>query len=262
MTAYRAGYRDIPAYSKATIALEAVAELYEEMGRRFSDAHSFQTSIAAYEFLIKQYPRSAFSCEGMLAMGEIYRTDLDDPAQAQKTFREYLKLYPKSEKAAEARAALKESQQLSARGDPKRSAYRAASGIEPDQEDTQPPGGTLEVTSIRRWVGPNYTRIVIGVSGEVGFDASRLVSPDRLVFDLSNARPSPELMGKTFPFEDGFLRQIRVALFKPNVTRVVLDVARIEDYSVFPLPNPFRLVIDIHGPPGPLMAKAAPAKPG
>jgi N-acetylmuramoyl-L-alanine amidase len=52
-----------------------------------------------------------------------------------------------------------------------------------------------------------------------------------------------------------------VALFKPTVTRVVLDVARIEDYSVFPLPNPFRLVIDIHGPPGQLTAKAVPAKP-
>lgn len=260
ITAYRAVYRANPAYSKAPMALEAVAELYEEMGRRFADTRSFHTSIGAYEFLIKQYPRSSFSREGMLAMGEIYRTDLGDAAQAQKTFREFLKLYPKSEKAAAARAALKESQQMSAGNDPKRSVYRRASGFEPDTETIPPPGGTLEVTSIRRWVGPNYTRIVIGVDGEVGFDASRLVSPDRLVFDLMNARPSPELMGKTFPFEDGFLRQIRVALFKPNVTRVVLDVARIEDYSVFPLPNPFRLVIDIHGPPGPLVAKAAPAK--
>jgi len=260
ITAYRAVYRADPAYRKAPMALEAVAELYEEMGRRFSDQRSFQTSIGAYEFLIKQYPRSSFSREGMLAMGEIYRTDLGDAVQAQKTFREFLKLYPKSEKAAEARTALKESRQMSAAADPKRSAYRAASGVEPGDPQPPRPGGTLEVTSIRRWVGPNYTRIVIGVDGEVGFDASRLVSPDRLVFDLMNARPSPELMGKTFPFEDGFLRQIRVALFKPNVTRVVLDVARIEDYSVFPLPNPFRLVIDIHGPPGPLVAKAAPTK--
>ena len=261
IAAFRSVYRTNPTYIKAPMALEAVAELYEEMGRRFSDSPSFHTSIGAYEFLIKRYPRSSYSREGLLAIGEIYRTDLSDPAQAQKTFREFLKLYPSSEKSAEVRAALKDSQQIPAGGDAKRSAFRGASEIEPGDAKTFHPGGTQEVTSIRRWVGPNYTRIVIAVDGEVGFDTSRLVSPDRLVFDLSNARPSPELMGKTFPFEDGFLRQIRVALYKPTVTRVVLDVARIEDYSVFPLPNPFRLVIDIHGPPGQLTAKVTPAKP-
>ena len=54
-------------------------------------------------------------------------------------------------------------------------------------------------------------------------------------------------MGKTFPVEDGFLRQIRVAQFSPDVARVVLDVEKIEAYSIFSLPNPFRLVIDVQG---------------
>ena len=43
--------------------------------------------------------------------------------------------------------------------------------------------------------------------------------------------------------------------FKPHVTRVVLDVENVEDYSVFPLPNPFRLIIDVHG------ARGNPARP-
>ncbi|HEV2349636.1 MAG TPA: N-acetylmuramoyl-L-alanine amidase [Terriglobia bacterium] len=252
----RTVYHLDPSYGKTPVALQYVAELYEEMGRRFSDKRAFQTSISAYEFLMKEYPRSSFSRDALMAIGEIYRTDLSDRVQAQKKFRQYLTLYPKSEKSADARAALKELQ----RKPPQGLAANTRDGLnsspeEPADQDARQPAKTLEVTGVRRWVGPNYTRIVISVDGEVGFDASRLVSPDRLVFDLSNARPSPELMGKTFPFEDGFLHQIRVGLFKPNVTRVVLDVAHIEDYSVFSLPNPFRLVIDIHGPPASLAAK-------
>jgi N-acetylmuramoyl-L-alanine amidase len=47
--------------------------------------------------------------------------------------------------------------------------------------------------------------------------------------------------------EDGFLHQIRLGQFTSSVTRVVLDVEKIDEYSVLPLPNPFRLVVDIRG---------------
>jgi N-acetylmuramoyl-L-alanine amidase len=96
-------------------------------------------------------------------------------------------------------------------------------------------------------VGPNYSRIVIGVDEEVKFETSRLSKPDRIVLDIENACLSPALVGKTFPVEDGFLHQIRLGQFTATVTRVVLDVEKIDDYSVLPLPNPFRLVVDIHG---------------
>jgi len=271
IAAYRAVYRSAPTYSKAPLAVEAEAELYQEMGRQFSDTHALHNSIAAYEFLIREYPKSSLARQALLAVGEIYRTDLRDRAEATKAFRKYLELYPKSENAADAKEALREIQ--ASRTDSRLRANDSDGSVAEAVTITPPmsvgetrkeslrPAQTLQVTSIRHWVGPNYTRIVIGVEGEVGFDTVRLSSPDRLVFDLTNARPSPELLGKTFPIEDGFLRQIRVALFKPTVTRVVLDVERIEDYSVFPLPNPFRLIIDIHGPTT-LLAKAEGSRPG
>ena len=103
------------------------------------------------------------------------------------------------------------------------------------------------MTAVRRWVGPNYLRIVIEVDGEAKFESVRLSNPDRIVVNLQTARLSPELVGRTFPVENGFLRQIRVAQFSPDVSRVVLDVEKIESYSIFSLPNPFRLVIDVQG---------------
>src|SRR5262249_20649709 len=65
------------------------------------------------------------------------------------------------------------------------------------------------------------------------------------------------LKGKAFDVDDGFLKRIRVAQFGPGVTRVVLEVGDdVGEYSAFLLPNPYRLVIDVHGKtPAKLMAR-------
>jgi N-acetylmuramoyl-L-alanine amidase len=243
-----------PAYSKAPAALAAVAELYEEMGRVYSADRYYLTAIKTYEFLISNYPENRVARDALFTVGEIYRTDLENPQEARRVFQQFLEKHPQSEKAPEAREKLKQLDELLA----ERVSGRAAPPPSPKEQRL---AGPPEVTAVRRWVGPNYSRIVIGMEAEVKFETLRLANPDRIVLDIQNTRLSPALMGKTFPIEDGFLRQIRVAQFTPTVTRVVLDVQKIEDYSVIPLPNPFRLVVDIHGTPAQLVAKAVPPGP-
>jgi len=228
-----------PAYSKSPLALEAVGELYAEMGHHFGSHEYYRTAIQAYRYLIAQYPQSGFSRDALYTIAEIYRSDLNDPAGARKTLEEYVEKYPKSPRLHDAREKLK---QLAA----KPAEVKAAEAPQPAPRRT---ADLPEVTGIRRWVGPNYTRIVINVEGEVKFESSRVPNPDRIVLDLRDARLSSALVGKTYPVENGFLRQVRIGQFQPTVTRVVLDVEKIEEYSVFTLPNPFRLVIDINGPP-------------
>ena len=54
-------------------------------------------------------------------------------------------------------------------------------------------------------------------------------------------------MGKTFDVDDGFLKKIRIAQFQRGKTRIVLEVEDLSDYDAFLLPNPPRLIIDVHG---------------
>ncbi len=239
--AFREVYRLNPAYSKTPPALAAVAELYEQMGRVFSSDRYFYQSVNAYQFLISQYPKSPAAREAAYSIAEVYQTDLETPPEARKAFQKFLDQYPQSPKAIEAREQLKELD--------RREAGRLAGQPAPRQPKTEKPSTSTpaQVMAIRHWVGPNYSRIVISLEGEAKFDTSRLVNPDRIVLDLSNTQLSPALPGRAFPGEDGYLRQIRVAQYRPGVARVVLDVQKIEDYSIFTLPNPFRLVIDIHG---------------
>jgi N-acetylmuramoyl-L-alanine amidase len=93
-----------------------------------------------------------------------------------------------------------------------------------------------------------YTRIAIDLQDQVAYQAARVPGPDRIYFDLYGARLDPSLNGRSVEvIDDGFLRRIRAAQFSNNVTRIVLDVSSVSDYSAFLLPNPWRLIIDIHG---------------
>ncbi len=90
--------------------------------------------------------------------------------------------------------------------------------------------------------------MAIDLGDSVQYEAARVPHPDRIYFDLHNAKLSPELAGKTFDVtDDGFLKKIRAAQFSGDVIRIVLDVNDVTDYSAFLLPNPYRLIIDIHG---------------
>ncbi|MDE1177992.1 MAG: N-acetylmuramoyl-L-alanine amidase [Edaphobacter sp.] len=109
-------------------------------------------------------------------------------------------------------------------------------------------GELAQVTGIRHWSTPNYTRVAIDLGDDVTYEAARVPNPDRIYFDLHGTRLAQSLAGKSFAVtDDGFLKRIRAAQFSNNMTRVVLDVNDVTEYSAFLLPNPYRLIIDIHG---------------
>lgn len=104
----------------------------------------------------------------------------------------------------------------------------------------------VEVTDIRFWSYPDYTRVAISLSDKIEFTKNRLSNPDRLYFDLKNARVKNEL--KTgLPVENGMLRSVRAGQFDDNTVRVVLDLEKIKDYKIISMDDPIRLIIDIYG---------------
>ncbi len=125
-----------------------------------------------------------------------------------------------------------------------------------DQREPGAKSGPLAVvTGIRHWSTSSYTRVAIDLNvapgQEVKYEAARVEHPDRIFFDLEDARLGDALVGKSITVtDDGFLKRVRAAQFKGDVTRVVLDVHQVTAYSAFCLPNPYRLIIDIHGDPG------------
>src|ERR1700694_3467038 len=257
LDAYRKVYYVAPTSSKADASALAVAELLDEQGRVLKDPKSFKDAIGQLEFLRREYPSSKRRAEALFTIAQIYRDDLDDAAQAKANFQEYLKHYPHSNMAAEARQTLddieaeakgvKQTKGKTAKAEPETKARTVSEDSQALQENKADRHRLPLLTSIRHWSTPDYTRVAIDLEQEVKYEAGRVPHPDRIFFDLHGARLAADLVGKSFDVDDGFLHKIRVAQFKPNLARVVLDVDDVAEYSAFLLPNPYRLIIDIHG---------------
>ena len=104
------------------------------------------------------------------------------------------------------------------------------------------------VSRIRSWNGDMYTRVVIDVGSEVKYRSARISEPDRIYFDIDDAKLASEMVDKPIDVGKGdLLKGIRVAQNRAGILRVVLDVNQVKNYSASLLPDPYRLVVDLYG---------------
>jgi N-acetylmuramoyl-L-alanine amidase len=263
LDAYRAIYHHDPASPKADASVLAVAQLLTEEGQLFSDEKLLHDALIQFEFLRVQYPANPYrdaivegEKQARLDLIAINHAPARPPSPSREKHNAVLAAAIDSQQSHPAIATTPpviQPQQVVPPSRPPPAMTPAA--IQPGSSEVPPsappalhPGQVSLVTGIRHWSTPVYTRIAIDLGDQVAYQAARVPGPDRIYFDLYGARLEPGLNGKSVEvIDDGFLKRIRAAQFSNNVTRIVLDVSSVSDYSAFLLPNPWRLIIDIHG---------------
>jgi len=252
--------REYPGSKYRCDALFTIGEIYKD------DLNDPEQARATFAEFLKRYPHNRLAEDAQQAVAE-----LDQEAAAEK------KAEKKSGKEMASRkdAGAKESKA----DDRKNEDRKSDAGDEKDAQNSvsddaaapadaaaaqapEPRSKRLpRVTAIRHWSTPDYTRVAIDLESEVKFGSQRISNPDRIFFDLRDTKLASTLVGKSFDVDDGFLKKIRVAQFQPGRTRVVLEVDNLSDYEAFLLPNPYRLIIDIHGKDGGKSARRKAAAP-
>ncbi len=274
--AYRRVYYEAPSSSKADPSVMAEADLLTEMGRRFEDETTLRKAIQRYEFLRRQYPGSKARVQALFTIGEIYRDDLGDSADAKSTFEELARRYPRHRLAEEARQALVDQPPPPAKGEQtagpniqKQDAQKSESAAkEAANDDDVPDAGQVTaqkaqalplITGIRHWSMSGLSRVAIDLQMSdpqtadqksdrqqvVKFTSQHLSHPDRIYFDLAGTKLSHGLKGKSFDVDDAYLKKIRVAQFKEGRTRVVLEIEDASAYDAVFAANPPRLLINV-----------------
>ena len=221
-------------------ALAAVGNLYRDMAKRFGGAHYREDAIGAYRSLVAEYPSSSLGDEALWSALELAR-EAGDRRRTEEVARAYLETYPDGNRAARARALLRER--------------------EPQAElPVAPPRGLARVFDLRAWSGDSSTRVVIDVERKVPIQSDVARNPDRLWVDLVGTRLHPNLAKRVFPVGDGLLEQVRIGKNREDVVRVVLDFKDVWEHQVFYLENPTRLIIDVRGQgQAPAQARGGPA---
>jgi N-acetylmuramoyl-L-alanine amidase len=247
LEAYRTVSYYEPGSARADASVLAIAELLTEEGRLFSDEKLLQDAIGRYESLHLEHASGRYRYAGQIVEGEKQaRIELNELHRRAEVRPNPPATQPRPS-VAETRPPPAATQPATPQSPPTQVASvspEVPSGV----LTALHPGQVALVSGIRHWSTPVYTRIAIDLQDQVAYQAARVPGPDRIYFDLYGARLDPGLNGRsTEVIDDEFLKRIRAAQFSNNVTRIVLDVSSVSDYSAFLLPNPWRLIIDIHG---------------
>jgi len=111
--------------------------------------------------------------------------------------------------------------------------------------------GQTVVNELRTWSNPDYTRIAIIMDKESTYEYHLIKKdetgklPPRLYLDIKGARLARGV--RDIPIGDGLLKMARVAQYRADIVRVVLDIDNIREFKVFPLSDPYRIIIDVRG---------------
>lgn len=115
------------------------------------------------------------------------------------------------------------------------------------------PKKVVTVHGVRYFSDKNkeYSRIVVDLSGNVNYKShwlradKALHKPPRLTIDVENSNLNPQ-SPKNVKIRDGLLSAVRLGYHAEDKrTRIVLDSENIQDFAIFQMPNPSRLIIDV-----------------
>jgi N-acetylmuramoyl-L-alanine amidase len=240
-------YINYPQSDKAPNALFISGKMYEEMGERFGSRDDLETAVDYSRLFVKKYPESSLADDAQLRVARIVEKDSRSDA-----YLEYEKITTDFPNGDMNTIAKNKTAELS----PFKPAVRKAdTGSESAQPDSaaESKSGLVSVSQIRHWSTDNFTRVVIHVDKETPFKSMFLKEdkangkPPRLLVDIYGTRVDKKLYVE--PITKGLLEEIRFARNTKDSVRVVLYIKSFEDYKVFALNDPFRIVMDIQGNP-------------
>ena len=230
---------------KAPNSLFLSGKMYEEMGDRFKSQDDLDTAVEYSRLFVRRYPDSNLADDAQLRVARIIEKESKPEA-----YLEYQKLideYPNGDMVTAARNKTMDLAPFK----PKTPVKTADSSDKAKYEPEAAGSGLVRVNQIRHWSTEDYTRVVIHLDKEMPFKPILLKEdpangmPPRLFVDIYGTRVDKDLYVE--PITSGLLEEIKFARNTRDSVRVVLYIKSFDDYKVFALQDPFRIVMDIKG---------------
>jgi N-acetylmuramoyl-L-alanine amidase len=231
-----------PKHDEAVWALYRAAGMLERLHGYSGRLQDLDDAVELYRRVANEYEKHRLADDAQYRIGEIFFHKKDDLTRAYLEFLKVELRYPQGDMRPKAQEMIDKITAIISKRENQREI----------EETLSKATGLAEVQQIRHWSTPNYTRVVIDLERAVPFKSNLLdenkehKKPRRLYLDLKGTYVSSGIES-AIPIRDGLLRSARAAQYEKNTVRVVLDIDHIDSYKIFPLHDPFRIVIDVRG---------------
>jgi len=260
--AFQQVYFKDPHYINSDDAVFEAAKLCQKMGDAFRDAVSYRNAVRLYRFLLSDYGNSPFCAEALLQVGTICSGPLEDAQAGREAFDRLLNRYPGSSAAAVLAEKNNSKPASSAAGPLPMAAQTSQAGLA--QSDAAAKTEVL-IKGITFASGGESTRVNIVTDGKAIYSKALLSDPERVYFDIPNAKLRDDRLYENLAVGDRFVRQVRVARTQAGMVRVVIDLTDSGPFSVSDFSEAFGVTVEIRGkaaPPGPAKTLTKPGPAG
>ena len=233
-------FLDMPQSPWAAAAMYRSAQLFLELYKHSYTVHDKQEAIDLLQRITRRYPESAYRKKALTLLATLQPAETPDI-----TTSDTAPSSPPEGKDTPSRKT-KISRKYSSRNKYPQPSVAPA----PSVPSTSPFPRDAVITDIRHWSNPSYTRVVIDIEKERDFTHALLEKnptlnkPQRLFLDIENSRLGKSLPKQTY-INDHLLIQARAGQHTPHSVRVVIDIKSFDNYKVFSLKDPFRVVVDV-----------------
>ncbi len=277
-------------------SLYYLGRVHEELGMRSGLKSDFRRSVDYFGRVIARYPRHGWADDCLFRRAGIYVARLAEYDNARLDLAKIIVEYPRSDMRDKAKDALKklgkydqfiakisgttqtpdqsslDTVAKTATATPKTDAKPKPQAASIAAAEPKDPSGLAHLDIVRYKSSDEYTRVVLELDDRVKY-RYQVLKPDpavnrphRLYVDIEGSRLGHDVKAAT-TVSDGILRSIRAGQYDKTTTRVVLDFLSMQEYKVFPLDNPFRIVVDVYSPdesaprPQSVATRKAPVQP-
>ena len=253
--AFGRAYQLDPNHPSAPNTLRSQGDIYFQMYKKFGDQDDLNKALSFYDDIVTLFPHHILADATLFQTAMIQAQELKDVNGATLSLAKLIAVYPHGDMTKQAIAELKRlkppiPQQALAPAAKVSSQPNTRSKIKPTPEKVQTKTRPARIVSLRHWSTESYTRVVIETSVPVPYKGHLLKGngsiSKRLYVDLDQCVIGRD-MQQPIPIKDGLLQQMRGAQFNPNTVRVVLDTLSIDNYKIFTMDNPFRIIVDVKG---------------
>jgi N-acetylmuramoyl-L-alanine amidase len=222
-----------------------------------ADAHTptlaeIHKVIAAYQAVVRKHPASGYCDDALWQAGNLAMLAYDrfgndaDRATASRLFAMLVKEYPTSKFVPGAKTALASPPPATpavapAVPTPPPTPAVAVPAAAPDLD----PRRVTALKDVHRTPLPDGVRVTVELESEVAYHQEQIDNPRRLFFDLKGVKSPSNLQDVTLKFDGDIVKEVRLGRHPQNTTRLVMDLDGVSSYTVYPLYNPYRLVIDL-----------------
>lgn len=265
--AFAAIYRKDASGPYAPKALYYLGRTNEELGRNSGLKSDYRRAVDYFTRCVSRFGKHGWADDCIYRRAEVRYKHLNEWTNARRDLAQIIVKYPQSDMAPKARkllAKLGQGDRFIAEASGRKPAGKkvakqkkvskpAPRPVVKNGNGHKDPPNYQHLANVRYTSSDEYTRVVLEMDGKTAFRYKMLKPspehnrPHRLYVDLESTRLDNGVARST-TVSDGILKQIRSGQKDKKTTRVVLDFQTLQDYKIFPLANPFRIVIDVYAP--------------